>query len=72
MSNHWFVRLSLVVSLAVAYFVLFPQDLATLINPLEQLLQLSQSVSPWLYGLLGVGLVCWTVDRIWGRSVRPS
>jgi hypothetical protein len=56
--------------LVLAYFVLFPDDLAILLNPLQQLLQVSSAVSPWLYGLIGVGLVCWTMLRIWGQGAR--
>jgi hypothetical protein len=64
------VRFIVVSTLAVAYFVLFPDDLATAINPLQQLLQLSYAVSPWLYALIGTALVCWTLDRIWGKGAR--
>ena len=71
-NNHWFVRLALVGSLVVAYFVLFPEDLATLVNPLEQLLRLTQVVSPWLYALIGVGVLSWTLNRIWGRNSESS
>jgi hypothetical protein len=69
-NSNWLVRLSLFGVLVVAYFVLFPDDLAALIGPLEQLLRLSQAVSPWLYALIGVALLCWTLDRIWGKGAR--
>lgn len=65
-------RLALVALLVVAYFVLFPQDLASLINPLEQLLRISQIISPWLYGVAGVIIVCWTVRSVWSDSRRPT
>jgi hypothetical protein len=58
----------------LVYFVLFPEDLSTVlqpINPVAQaastLLAVTQAVSPWLYALAAVALVCWTAVRVWGR-----
>jgi hypothetical protein len=50
---------------ALTYFAVFPEDLA----PVERVLGLSWAVSPWLYGLLAVGLACRTATRIWGLPV---
>jgi hypothetical protein len=65
-SRQWAV-LGLVV---LAYFILFPGDLSAVLNPAEKLLALSGAVSPWLYVLLGVALLCWTALRICGS--RPA
>jgi hypothetical protein len=60
---------------ALAYFIIYPGDLGTLLGPLEPLsraastvLSVSQAVSPWLYALAAVAVVCWTVLRVWGRK----
>jgi Na+/H+-dicarboxylate symporter len=71
-SNHWFMRFVLLFVLALAYFVIFPQDWSTLLSLAERILAVSNAVSPWLYGLLGVGLVCWTMIRIWGKATREA
>jgi hypothetical protein len=70
---HWLILLAAV----LVYFIIFPQDLAALLAPVEPLvktladiLSVSQAVSPWLYGLLAVLAICWTLARVWGR--RPA
>jgi hypothetical protein len=56
---------------ALAYFIIYPQDVAAVIGPPTQaistVLAVSQVVSPWLYALAGVAVICWTASRIWGR-----
>jgi hypothetical protein len=64
------MRFVLLFVLALAYFVIFPQDWSALLSLVERILAVSNAVSPWLYGLLGVGLVCWTMMRIWGRRAQ--
>ena len=61
-------------ALVVVYFVVFPTDLQTLIEPLSvavtfigAILTLSESVSPWLYMLLAVVVLSQTATRIWGH-----
>jgi hypothetical protein len=56
---------------ALAYFVAFPEDCESLLRPLQSVLSLTYAVSPWLYGLAAVALVCWTARTVWGRSERP-
>jgi hypothetical protein len=56
--------------LAFVYFLLYPQDLAAVLRPVEQVLGLSTAVSPWLYGVVAVAILCWTALRIWGG--RPA
>jgi hypothetical protein len=66
------LRLTLVAVLVVVYFLEFPQDLVALISPLERVLQISQVISPWLYGLAAVVIVCWTVHRIGSKRAEPA
>lgn len=69
------VRCLVVLAAVLAYFVIFPQDLAVLLGPLEPLsnaasgvLSVSQAVSPWLYALAAIAVISWTVVRVWGRK----
>ena len=66
-------------ALIVGYFVVFPADLDVLIGPVTDVLMLASAsltkvmalsgvVSPWLYILLSVVVVCKTVTRIWGHK----
>jgi hypothetical protein len=59
-------RLILLICIVV-YFVVFPEDLA----PIERILHLSQAVSPWLYVVLGAGIVAWAIVRTWARRPTP-
>ena len=61
-------RAGIVTFVVVVYFVIFPEDLGTLLAPVEVLLSLTNSVSGWFYGLLAVGLVCWTARAIFQKS----
>jgi hypothetical protein len=61
-------------ALVFVYFVAFPADLHTLIEPLSavvtfagSILILSDAVSPWLYMLLAVAVLSRTVTRVWAR-----
>jgi hypothetical protein len=72
-----FVALGLVV---LAYFLLVPEDVAVvsaLFAPLVELvravaelarpvLELSGVISPWLYMVIAVGILAWTVVEVWG------
>ena len=57
-----------VASLVFAYFVLYPQDLTALLSPVERTIVVSNVASPWLYALIGVAFISWTVIRVWGKS----
>jgi hypothetical protein len=57
--------------LAYAYFVMFPEDLAVLTQPLQPLadairvlFEITSAISPWLYGIAGIGAACWTARRV--------
>jgi len=77
-------RLVTVGLVVLAYFLVYPEDVtavvapvATMVKgiaaPLASVLQLSTSVSPWLYGVIAVGIVAWTIVRVWGgRTARPA
>jgi hypothetical protein len=71
-SKHFILRLSIVGVIALVYFVMYPDDLAVLIRPVENLLAASQSISPWLYGVIGVSMICWTVTKVWGVRAAPG
>jgi hypothetical protein len=56
-------RFVVLAATGLAYFVVFPEDLA----PLRDVLALTNAVSPWLYGtLLGSGMA-WAMVRCFGR-----
>ena len=59
---------------AFVYFVMYPEDVTTVtapitavIAPMTSVIELSRSVSPWLYMLVAVGIVTWAVVRVWGQ-----
>jgi hypothetical protein len=54
-----------------AYFVAFPRDLTALLTPVKEVLSLSTAVSPWLYGLIAVAILAWTLTSVWGRRSEP-
>jgi hypothetical protein len=56
---------------AFVYFLIFPDDLTTLLSPVTTLLNLTNAVSPWLYALVGLGAILWFVERNWGRRQNP-
>jgi hypothetical protein len=68
-SNHWIARLALLVMFALGYFVVYPQDFAAVLAPVKELLALSNSVSPWLYGVVAVAILAWTLAGVWGRRL---
>ena len=81
--KQWVARLVVLGVLAFIYFICYPQDMATVVSPVEQVLALSNVVvekvlalsnvvSPWLYAVIGVAIFSWTVVRIWGAKPRGS
>jgi hypothetical protein len=54
-------------ALAFVYFVLYPEDVKAVLAPIASVIELSQTVSPWLYLVIAVGIVAWAVVRVWGR-----
>ena len=59
-------------ALVFVYFVVFPEDLKALISPVATVLELSHSLSPWLYLVIAVGIVTWGIVRVWGRKDGDS
>lgn len=49
-----------------AYFVLFPEDLPSVVMPITAILQLTNAVSPWLYGVAAVGIASQAIVKTWG------
>ena len=65
-------RMLIVAICVVAYFVLYPQDLATLLAPLSSVLSLSNSVAPGMYAVVVVGVLSWTVIFVALRWMQRS
>ncbi len=65
-----------VIGLAVfTYFILYPGDIETLLAPftafgvvLQDFLNVTTAVSPWLYATVAVCFVACSVTRIWGKA----
>lgn len=51
----------------ITYFIVFPEDLPTVLAPAREILSLSNAISPWLYALLVSGIIAWTLVRCFGR-----
>lgn len=54
--------------LAFVYVVSYPNDLSAILGPLEKVLAVSNAVSPWLYGVIAVGILSWAALRLWGSK----
>ncbi len=62
------LRFAFLGALAFAYFVAFPDDLPSLLAPVERILGLTKAISPWLYVVLGGGLVAWAIRHVFVRA----
>ncbi len=62
-------RLAVFGAAVFAYFVAFPDDLSSFLKPVERILGLTTVASPWLYVVLGVAIVAWTITRVFGRNL---
>ena len=69
-SKRLLVRVGVPAGLVLAYFVGYPQDLAAVLQVAGQFLGLSSAISPWLYVLVAVTIICWTALRIAGEKPR--
>ena len=54
-------------ALVFAYFVIYPEDVKAITTPIASVVELSQTVSPWLYMVIAVSIVTWGIVRVWGR-----
>ena len=61
------VRGVVLATVVFAYFVVYPEDAAAITAPITAFLTLTNSISPWLYGVVAVGIVAWAVVTTWGR-----
>lgn len=55
-----------------AYFAAFPGDLNSIVTPVERILGLTYSVSPWLYLVLGAAVLVWPFSRRFRGSAEAS
>jgi hypothetical protein len=55
----------------LTYFILFPEDVESVVAPFRTILSLTQSVSLGFYAVAAVALVCWAFGRR-GRSRSPD
>lgn len=67
--QRWLVALALI---ALVYFVFYPADLAIVLAPVEKMLGISNAVSPWLYGVIGVGIAAWALVRVFGEKKEAA
>lgn len=63
-------RFAIAAAAVLAYFVAFPEDGGAVMASVSGVLDVTNSVSPWAYGLLAVMLACSTASKVWGP--RPG
>jgi Na+/H+-translocating membrane pyrophosphatase len=55
---------------ALAYFVSYPEDVQAIIVPIittiTPVLNLTNAVSPWFYGVVAVGIIARATVKTWG------
>ena len=61
-------RCWIIAGLVLVWFLVFPEDMESLVAPFRTLLSLTTAISPWLYVLASVALACWTVHVTWGKG----
>ena len=61
-------RWTILAGVVMAYFIIFPSDLAAILAPIKELLSLSHTVAPTLYILLASGVIAWALVRCFGRA----
>jgi hypothetical protein len=50
----------------VAYFVVYPEDAQALTAPWRTFLSLTTAISPWLYGVVAVGIMAHAIVKVGG------
>ena len=50
------------------YFVVFPDDMLRVTTPIAALFNVSRSISPWLYGVIAVVILAFTITKVWGTK----
>jgi hypothetical protein len=63
-SKRWLILAGVV----LAYFVAYPADLTAILEPIREVLSLTNAVSPWLYVVVAAGVIAWALVRAFGRS----
>lgn len=62
--------LAVLAATGFAYFVLFPEDLPAVVMPITAILNLTNAVSPWLYGVAAVGIASQAVVKTCNRPAK--
>jgi hypothetical protein len=58
-------KIVIVAGTVLAYFAAFPSDA-------EAILGISKAVSPWFYGFAAIGLIAWSIVKVWGNQPVKS
>jgi hypothetical protein len=58
-------------AVVLAYFVVYPEDAQAITAPIVTVLTLTNSISPWFYGVVAVGIIAWAMVATWGRKTSP-
>ena len=54
----------------LTYFVSYPEDAQAITTPITTFLGLTTAVSPWLYGVVAVGIIATAIVKTWGGRVE--
>jgi hypothetical protein len=60
-------RWTIVGTIALAYFVTFPNDLQAILAPAREVASLTIAISPWAYVVLAAGIIAWAIVRCFAR-----
>ncbi|HEY0984353.1 hypothetical protein [Schlesneria sp.] len=52
----------------IAYFLIYPDDITRFTAPVSDVLTLTFSISPWMYGLAAVAVIIYGAMKIHGRA----
>lgn len=58
-------RFSILLLILVAFCAAYPEDFDQFISSASSFLGLTFAVSPWLYGLMGIGMIVQSIHTIW-------
>jgi hypothetical protein len=69
MSVDW-RRRAILAGLVLAYFVAFPGDLRSVLEPAREVLSLTQAVSPWFYVVVATAILARALVSGFSRKVE--
>ncbi|MBI1367548.1 MAG: hypothetical protein GC162_02725 [Planctomycetes bacterium] len=55
---------------ALVYFIAFPEDLESTVQPVAIVTNLTNTISPWFYGVVAVAVLSGAIVKTWGP--RPG